>query len=47
MKRHKLKRIFRGRKLTPAEIARDKEIRQKVMTEFPPGDPKVRRTDKK
>ncbi len=30
------KRIHRTRKLTPEEIARDREIRRKVMQEFPP-----------
>lgn len=32
----RFKREFRNRKLTPAEVARDKEVRQKVQEEFPP-----------
>ena len=32
----KLQRQFRQRKLTPEEIARDKEVRRKVKEEFPP-----------
>jgi len=43
MKRKKLTRIVRSRKVTPAEIARDEEIRRKVMIEFPPANPKARR----
>ncbi len=32
----KFERVFRDRKLTPAEAARDQEIRRKVQDEFPP-----------
>ena len=35
-------RIFRTRKLTPEEVARDREIRRKVEEEFPPAEPRVR-----
>jgi ribosome-binding protein aMBF1 (putative translation factor) len=35
----KLERIFRTQKLTPEEIAKDEEIRRKVMEEFPPARP--------
>jgi hypothetical protein len=32
----KTERVQRDRRLTPEEIARDEEIRRKVMEEFPP-----------
>ena len=32
----RFERGFRGRKLTPAEVARDEELRRKVFHEFPP-----------
>lgn len=32
----KIERVFRDRRLTAAEVARDAEIRRKVQTEFPP-----------
>jgi transcriptional regulator with XRE-family HTH domain len=32
----KFRREFRGRKLTPAEVARDEEVRRQVRKEFPP-----------
>ncbi len=32
----RLKRVIRTRKLTPAEAARDREIRRQVQAEFPP-----------
>ena len=32
----KIQREFRGRKLTPAEVASDEEVRRKVQKEFPP-----------
>jgi hypothetical protein len=35
MKR-KLERVFRDRRLTTEEIARDTDVRKKVMGEFPP-----------
>jgi ribosome-binding protein aMBF1 (putative translation factor) len=36
MAQRKLERIVRTRKLTPEEVARDREIRRKVQEEFPP-----------
>jgi transcriptional regulator with XRE-family HTH domain len=30
------KRVFRRRKLTPAEIARDRKLRELIQAEFPP-----------
>lgn len=36
MKPIKAIRVFRSRRLTPEEIARDKEIRRKIEAEFPP-----------
>jgi hypothetical protein len=35
----KMERIFRDRRLSPAESARDEEIRRKVRAEFPPAPP--------
>lgn len=32
----KIQRVFREDKLTPDQIARDAEVRRKVMQEFPP-----------
>ena len=32
----RLERVFLGRKLTPAEVARDEELRRKIFKEFPP-----------
>jgi transcriptional regulator with XRE-family HTH domain len=32
----KLKRLFRDRYLTPEEVAADRELREKVQSEFPP-----------
>lgn len=32
----KIERVFRDRRLTPAEVAGDDDIRRKVMAEFPP-----------
>lgn len=32
----KIERVFRERRLSPEEIARDEEVRRKVKTEFPP-----------
>jgi DNA-binding phage protein len=32
----KIQRISRDRRLTPEEVARDEEVRRKVMEEFPP-----------
>jgi hypothetical protein len=37
----KLERLTRTRKLTPEEVARDREIRRKVEEEFPPAPPSV------
>lgn len=31
-----IERVFRNEKLTPEEVARDREIRRKVQIEFPP-----------
>ncbi len=36
MGQRKFDRVFRDRKLTPEEIARDQEIRRRVQEEFPP-----------
>jgi len=36
MPRRELKRVVRTGKLTPKQIARDREIRRKVRAEFPP-----------
>src|SRR2546430_2473251 len=36
MARKKFKRETRPTKLTTAEVARDKELRRKIMAEFPP-----------
>jgi len=36
MERKKFKRLTRPARLTPDEAARDKELRQKIMQEFPP-----------
>jgi antitoxin component HigA of HigAB toxin-antitoxin module len=36
MTEKKSERLFRTRRLTPEEIARDREIRSKVEKEFPP-----------
>ena len=32
----KIERVYRNRKLTAEEAARDQQVRQKVMEEFPP-----------
>jgi hypothetical protein len=32
----RIERVYRNRKLTPEEAARDNAVRQKVMREFPP-----------
>jgi DNA-binding phage protein len=32
----KIERVFRDRRLTPAEVARDEEVRRQVNAEFPP-----------
>ena len=32
----KFERVYRDRKLTPEEVARDEELRRKVYEEFPP-----------
>jgi hypothetical protein len=32
----KIQRVWRERRLTPEEIARDDDVRRKVMEEFPP-----------
>jgi hypothetical protein len=34
----KLERVFRDRRLTPEELERDAEVRQKVQREFPPSN---------
>jgi hypothetical protein len=36
MEKKKLQRITRTRRLTPEEAANDREVRRKVMEEFPP-----------
>jgi hypothetical protein len=40
MAKHLFKRIRRKGRLSPEEVARDREIRRKVMEEFPPLEPK-------
>lgn len=35
----KIERVFRERRLSPEEVARDEEIRRKVQAEFPPAPP--------
>ena len=35
----KIERVFRERRLTPEEIARDEEVRRMVQAEFPPAAP--------
>jgi Helix-turn-helix len=35
----KMERVFRKRRLSAAEIARDEEVRRQVQTEFPPSVP--------
>jgi len=39
MERKKFKRITRSTPLSPAEAARDRDLRQKIMQEFPPAPP--------
>jgi hypothetical protein len=39
MAAQKFERVMRTRKLTPEEVARDREIRRKVEKEFPPARP--------
>jgi hypothetical protein len=39
MERKKFKRLTRPTRLTPDEAARDTELRQKIMEEFPPCEP--------
>jgi ribosome-binding protein aMBF1 (putative translation factor) len=36
MAKRTLKRVYRSRRLSPEEVAQDREIRRKVMAEFPP-----------
>jgi hypothetical protein len=36
MERKKFKRVTRSSRLTPAQAARDKQLRQKITEEFPP-----------
>lgn len=33
-----MKRIYRGRHLTPTEVSKARDIRQKIMAELPPGE---------
>ena len=35
----KVERVIRNRRLTPEEVAKDKEIRRRVEKEFPPAPP--------
>jgi DNA-binding phage protein len=35
----KIERVFRDRRLTAEEVARDEEVRRKVQEEFPPAAP--------
>jgi hypothetical protein len=35
----KIERVFRERRLSPEEVARDEEVRRKVQAEFPPAAP--------
>lgn len=39
MERKTFKRVTRNRRLTAEEVAADKEVRRKVMEEFPPAKP--------
>src|SRR5947209_6471631 len=39
MERKEFKRVTRPTRLTPAEAARDRDLRQKIMAEFPPAEP--------
>jgi transcriptional regulator with XRE-family HTH domain len=38
----KIERVFRERRLSPEEVARDEEVRRKVQAEFPPLAPSGR-----
>ena len=40
----KLQRVFRNRKLTPEEVARDEDVRRKVREEFPSARPSASKT---
>ncbi len=35
----KIERVFRERRLSPEEVARDEDVRRKVQAEFPPAAP--------
>src|ERR1700694_4541127 len=35
----KIERVYRGRRLSAEEVARDEEVRRKVVGEFPPAAP--------
>ena len=39
MVRRRLERVIRTRRLTPEEVAKDREMRRKVQEEFPPAGP--------
>ena len=39
MAKREVKRVMRTRKLTPEEVARDRDIRRRVQEEFPPTGP--------
>ena len=39
MAKKELKRVMRTRKLTPEEVAGDRDIRRRVQEEFPPAGP--------
>jgi DNA-binding phage protein len=36
----KIERVFRDRRLSAAEVARDEEVRRQVQAEFPPAAPR-------
>jgi ribosome-binding protein aMBF1 (putative translation factor) len=39
MSERRIERVIRNRRLTPGEIARDKDVRRRVEEEFPPVQP--------
>jgi hypothetical protein len=43
MAKRKVERVVRARRLTPAEVAKDVEVRRRVEEEFPPAPASCRR----
>jgi transcriptional regulator with XRE-family HTH domain len=37
----KIERVFRGRRLSAEEVARDEDVRRKLQAEFPPATPSL------